>query len=104
MRRILSLLIFMVIFSFSGCQSAKTLEKGLSLYNNKNYTEAAVFLAEACDAGSVLGCKKLASIYKNGKGVSQNLNTAAKYLKIACKNGSTDSCKEYSKLVKLGYK
>jgi len=62
-------------------------EKGITLYNQKNYQEAVVWLRKAADLGYADAQYNLGVCYKNGKGVTQDYSEAAKWFRNAADQG-----------------
>jgi TPR repeat protein len=57
---------------------------------------------KACGAQDRLGCRNLAHMYLDGRGVPQDSNAALKYLGDACQHGEGKSCNDLRLLYAVG--
>lgn len=70
---------------------ADDFQKGMNLYNKKDYASAVKSFKKACDSRNMTGCYNLGYMYEAGEGVIKNLETALVYYKKAAKLGDKDA-------------
>lgn len=79
------------------CNSVGTLfeEGGESVA--KDELQAALYYRKACDGKSGAGCKNLADLYANGRGVGKDETKALEFYSLACTLGATNGCTQAAK-------
>ena len=61
-------------------------------YLEENYTQAIEWHTKSANQGYAEAQYNLGTMYHNGRGVKQDLNTAKQWLTKACENGYTKAC------------
>ncbi len=64
--------------------------------------ENPAFLQRTCDGGDATSCRKLASLYEDGRGVPKNLGRAAQLYERACAGGKGLGCFRLGLMYDLG--
>lgn len=67
-------------------------DRGLSLYNQKDYEHSLTANQEACEGGNGAGCSRLGRLYQNGLGTTPDDKKAADYYAQGCDLGDMPSC------------
>ena len=66
--------------------------RAIALYNEKNYSEAAALLAQACSGGQADSCDYLGYAYAHKLGVAQDYTRATSAYQKGCDSGSAAAC------------
>lgn len=86
--RAVALLLFLISPSFAADDS---LQKGNAAYEKGYYTEAAEFYKRAAEQGNPEAQNRLALLYHNGEGVTQDRAEAEKWFRKAADQGNEEA-------------
>lgn len=89
MKKLLSIVAFMTIGSFS---YADGLGEGQTALEYHDYSKAAEAFTRSCDGGNAKGCFELGKLYENGQGMAQNKYRASTLYAQACRGGESLGC------------
>ena len=76
--------------------------RAIALYNEKNYTEAAALLTQACSGGQADSCDYLGYAYAHKLGVSQDFAQATRAYQKGCDSGSAAACSHLGAIFQSG--
>lgn len=81
------LLVCVCLFASTGLAKADSLSDALRAFDEGNHAKAAKLFKPLAEKGNAVAQFKLATMYYNGKGVSQNHKTAAKLYRLSAEQG-----------------
>jgi len=77
-------------------------DRGMSLFNQKDYAKALPALQEACSGGDAASCRSAGFLYSKGLGLAQDYKRAADFYKQSCDMGDMPGCLNLGYLFKRG--
>ena len=96
MVRFENVLIFITLFSLTGCQNEDNKEltdekAGIEYYKKGDYEKSLSFLKKAADPGSIKASRYLGKMYQYGKGVDKDYTLSFKWYLNAAEKGDKES-------------
>ncbi len=85
-------MVLVLLFLSSGVYADDVLDGHEAYYRNKDFPKAALLYEKACNSGSALGCRRLAEMYEDGKGVKQDYVKAASLYEKGCNGNHAIGC------------
>lgn len=82
--------------------TVSSMEEGEAAYNSGNYTKAKIFLQQASEEGKAAANYYLALMYKEGKGVSVDIQKSFTYMRKAAEGGEKRACFPLAEMYRNG--
>jgi hypothetical protein len=80
----------------------ETARKAELLYKDERYAEAIPLLEVSCTSGIMAACKRLGSMYDEGKGVAKDYSRAFALYSRACDSGDAGGCNSLGSMFDIG--